>query len=178
VKYEALIGPYARVKMGYYATPPCLDNTCESQDLDALAKAVAFVGPISVAVNAQVWRLYQGGVLSFTGCGNITMSDLDHAVQLVGFNRHAQKPYWIVRNTWSTHWGQSGYIYLEYGKNTCGIANLATYPELYTYEEAEAYKSWYNTSSSGGFPRRLGESRQARFDRLYKQATSEGVEIV
>jgi len=105
--------------------------------------------------------------MSFEACGNITMSDMDHAVQLVGFNRAAPKPYWIVRNTWSTNWGHNGYIYLEYGKNTCGIANLATYPELNTGEEA-----------NGHSPRRLQDSKGERFARLYRQATNEETEFV
>ncbi len=35
--------------------------------------------------------------------------------------------YWIVRNSWNTDWGLKGYIHLQAGKNTCGIANEATF---------------------------------------------------
>merc|ERR1712151_1356800 len=166
-KYQGLIGPYASVKSAYYAVTPCQDKGCKNQDLDSLAWAVAGIGPLSVAVNAKVWKNYRGGVLSFEGCGDTDMKDLDHAVQLVGFNQKAEKPYWIVRNTWSTNWGHNGYIYLEYGKNTCGIANLATYPELHTREEA-----------NGHSPRRLQDSKGERFARLYRQATNEEAEFV
>merc|ERR1712048_435587 len=166
-KYQPLIGPYATVKTAYYATQPCNDDSCMSQDLESLAAHVANIGPLSVAVNAKNWGHHGGGVMSFEGCGNITMEDLDHAVQLVGFNRQADKPYWIVRNTWSTLWGESGYIYLEYGKNTYGIANLATYPELYRGDEEE-----------GHTPRRLQKQKGERFARLYRQATGDNVEFV
>ena len=64
--------------------------------------------------------------MSYEACGPAGAMDLDHCVQLVGYNTTASSPYWIVRNSWSEGWGESGYIYLEYGKNTCGIANDAT----------------------------------------------------
>jgi len=164
-KYEAMIGPYAQVKSAHFAVPPCQDAVCDGQDLQGLALAVANIGPLSVAVNAKRWLHYTGGVMTYQACGNISMDEMDHAVQLVGFNRKASTPYWIVRNSWATTWGLSGYIYLEYGKNTCGVANLATYPELVTKEERWFFK--------GFEPRRLGEIKRDRFARLYKQASGE-----
>jgi C1A family cysteine protease len=35
--------------------------------------------------------------------------------------------YWKVRNSWGTKWGESGYIRLKYGANTCAITNDPTY---------------------------------------------------
>ena len=34
--------------------------------------------------------------------------------------------YWIVRNSWDTDWGNDGYIWVEAGRNVCGIALEAT----------------------------------------------------
>ena len=36
----------------------------------------------------------------------------------------------IVRNSWASTWGEDGYIYLEMAKNTCGLANDVTIPEI------------------------------------------------
>ena len=47
-----------------------------------------------------------------------------------GFNTTAPTPYWIVRNSWSSTWGEYGYIYLEMAENTCGLADDATIPEV------------------------------------------------
>lgn len=59
-----------------------------------------------------------------------------------GLQRTASTPYWIVRNSWSSTWGEDGYIYLEMAKNTCGLADDATIPhvklDLTEEEEAEA----------------------------------------
>ena len=59
-----------------------------------------------------------------------------------GFNTAGPTPYWIVRNSWSSTWGEEGYIYLEMAKNTCGLADDATIPQvkldLSEEEDAEA----------------------------------------
>merc|ERR1719498_313101 len=77
--------------------------------------------PMSVCVDATLWQTYTGGVItSSSGCG----TQIDHAVQLTGYN--AEGNYWIVRNSWSTQWGENGFVYVEYGGNNCGITSQAT----------------------------------------------------
>jgi len=72
---------------------------------------------LSVAVEADVWQTYTGGVLKAgDGCGTA----LDHNVQITGYNEAGN--YYIVRNSWGTNWGLDGFIYVEAGKNVCGIA--------------------------------------------------------
>lgn len=83
---------------------------------DALAQAVN-LQPVSVAVDAENWQFYSGGV--FSDCS----TNLDHGVLLVGYTADA----WIVKNSWAESWGESGYIRLARG-DTCGIADAASYP--------------------------------------------------
>jgi len=52
----------------------------------------------------------------------------DHAVLLTGFD--VKNGYYNVRNSWSQGWGEDGYIRLGLGYNTCGMLDLATYPNL------------------------------------------------
>jgi len=109
------------------ATPVCtnLFRSCSSQDEDTLKANLVSHGPISIAVDASAWSSYTGnGVFSASDCSNVARK-MDHAVQLVGYNADADKPYWIVRNSWTTDWGVDGYIHLEMGGNTCGLANNA-----------------------------------------------------
>jgi len=107
-----------------YAVPPCNDS-CTHQDEQGLANALATHGPVSICVYAESWQSYTSGVLK-SNCPK-DYSDLDHCVQLVGFNKSASPPYWIIRNSWNTNWGIDGYIYVEMGSNLCGVADEATF---------------------------------------------------
>jgi C1A family cysteine protease len=73
--------------------------------------------PVSVAVDATNWSPYKSGV--FSDC----KTSLNHGVLLVG----ASDAYWRIKNSWSTTWGEQGFIRLARG-NTCGVCNQPAYP--------------------------------------------------
>jgi C1A family cysteine protease len=127
-EYEKLSGSYAQVSGYSYGVPPCYD-ACTNQNLTKLAAALESA-PLSVCVNAGVWNDYVGGVLTSAACGPMGSDYQDHCVMAVGFNSTAPMPYWIVRNSWATTWGDQGYIYLEMAKNTCGLADDVTIPTI------------------------------------------------
>jgi hypothetical protein len=126
---KELQGSYGQVSDYKYAVPPCTSGACANQDLKGFAAALEET-PLSVCVNAGVWNSYTGGVMSAAACGPMGAAYLDHCVMAVGFNTTAPTPYWIVRNSWATTWGDQGYIYLEMAKNTCGLADGATIPTV------------------------------------------------
>merc|ERR1719235_2321110 len=128
-EYEKLSGSYAQVSGYSYAVKPCTEGACTDQDLNKLAAALETT-PISVCVNAGTWNDYTGGVLTSRACGSMAADEQDHCVMAVGFNTTAPTPYWIVRNSWASTWGEEGYIYLEMAKNTCGLADDATIPHV------------------------------------------------
>merc|ERR1712066_20871 len=106
-----------------YAVPTCERGTCQS-DEETLAAALAKYGPLSICINsgenqAGDWDKYRGGVL--TKKCTASANKLDHCVQLVGYDKTANTPYWKVKNSWGTDWGEDGYIRLEYGSNKCCI---------------------------------------------------------
>jgi len=74
--------------------------------------------PVSVCVDASGgFQSYHSGVFSGP-CG----TSINHAILAVGYT----SSYWIVKNSWGTSWGSSGYIFMARGKNLCGIgSNLA-----------------------------------------------------
>lgn len=81
-----------------------------TNDPAALMSAVA-EGPVAVTIAAVPFLNYEGGV--FKGCGlNNASIDLDHGVQMVGYgvDQDAGMNYWLIRNSWSPSWGDSGYI--------------------------------------------------------------------
>jgi C1A family cysteine protease len=80
------------------------------------------VKPVSVAIEADtyVFQSYTSGVITSSSCG----TQLDHAVAAVGYNSSANPPYYIVRNSWGSGWGESGYVNIEMtasGLGVCGI---------------------------------------------------------
>jgi C1A family cysteine protease len=107
----------ARIKGWAYATTKANET--------AMQAAMVTNGPLSICVDASTWQFYQSGVITHD-CSN----DLDHCVQLVGWSSTSSTPaipYWIVRNSWGTDWGLSGYLWVERDKDMCGIADEATY---------------------------------------------------
>jgi C1A family cysteine protease len=77
--------------------------------------------PLSICCDASAWQNYNGGVLAGSSCGD----NVDHAIQLTGYST-SQGGYWIVRNSWGADWGESGFIWLQYGQNTCDITSEVT----------------------------------------------------
>jgi C1A family cysteine protease len=94
----------------------------QNSDETTMQNNLASWGPLSICVHAEPWQDYTGGVLMASDCSN----QLDHCVQLVGYDMTQSTPFWIVRNSWGTDWGENGYIRLQYGQDTCGCADEAT----------------------------------------------------
>jgi len=93
--------------------------------LDAVA-----IGPVAVAIDASVpsFRYYTSGVYYEPACGN-TLDDLDHEVLAVGYGNYNGQDFWLVKNSWSTHWGDEGFVMMARNKdNNCGIATQPNYP--------------------------------------------------
>ena len=109
-----------------YTQPACQGFRACTEDSAAMASVLHEYGGISIAIDASSWNTYRGGVMTESSCSS-SPRKMDHAVQVVGYDFDAEKPYWLVRNSWTDQWGEDGLIKLEMGKNTCGIANLAAY---------------------------------------------------
>merc|ERR1712241_1566008 len=92
-----------------------------------LLDAVATVGPISVAIEADQssFQYYSSGVLTGS-CGK----NLDHGVLAVGYGTSGGTDYWKVKNSWGTSWGMNGYVLIQRGVDKCGIAQQPSYPKV------------------------------------------------
>jgi len=93
-----------------------------SKDESVIQTALTTIAPFSVCVDASEWSFYSGGVITPDNCGR----SVDHCTQLIGYDATKTPGYWIVRNSWGTDWGLSGFIYLEMGGDTCLIADYVT----------------------------------------------------
>uniref|UniRef100_UPI00398F27A1 cathepsin L2-like n=1 Tax=Pristiophorus japonicus TaxID=55135 RepID=UPI00398F27A1 len=100
-----------------------------SNSEDELAKAVALVGPISVAVDAnhKSFKNYKKGIYYEPNCTN----NVNHAMLVVGYGIRGGEKYWIVKNSYGPKWGIDGYILMAKDRNNnCAIAKYAMYAEI------------------------------------------------
>ena len=109
--------------------------------------AIAAHGPVSVGIDAAHKSLsfYSNGVYYEEKCNN-DIDGLDHAVLAAGYgeingevrssdqlyklhnnNVCVLQKYWLVKNSWSTYWGNDGYVLMSQKDNNCGVATAATY---------------------------------------------------
>lgn len=64
--------------------------------------------------------MYRSGILDSDLCG----TELDHAVVAVGYGTEKGKDYVLIRNSWSTYWGEGGYIRIALKGNDEGICGV------------------------------------------------------
>ena len=62
---------------------------------------------VSIAIDAYGIMQYKSGI--FNGS---CATALNHGVAVVGYGTEGTTPYWIVRNSWGTGWGDQGYFKL------------------------------------------------------------------
>lgn len=120
-------------KCGLVAGSDVVKYVDVASNSDSAMMAALSVQPVSIAIEADQrdFQLYKSGV--FTGtCG----TNLDHGVLVVGYGSIDGTDYYRVKNSWSTTWGDQGYIYLardakyNNGAGQCGILMEASYPVL------------------------------------------------
>jgi C1A family cysteine protease len=85
-------------------------------------KAAIDAQPTCVSVDAEddQFMFYNKGVLDTKTCG----TDLDHAITAVGYGSDSKQSWFIVRNSWGSSWGESGYIRMSAdvsGSGVCGV---------------------------------------------------------
>ncbi|CAF1474251.1 unnamed protein product [Adineta steineri] len=133
--------PYKAVKNTciFKATGPevkygsLLYNTVTTNNAAAMQQALVNYGPLWVSVFAgnssssykQIlsgFGSYKSGIWQPSGCPT-SLASTNHAVVIVGYGVDATTniPYWKVRNSWGTSWGEAGYFRIQSGVNMCGI---------------------------------------------------------
>jgi cathepsin F len=86
-------------------------------------------GPFAIAINASTLQFYFGGIVnpwSFL----CNPKGLNHGVLLVGYGVEGNKPYWIVKNSWGSGWGEKGFFRIIAGKGACGLNTFVVSAEV------------------------------------------------
>lgn len=93
--------------------------------------AVGLAGPVSIAFEVtDDFQAYTGGVFSDPTCHQ-DPEHVNHAVLIVGYGSENGQDFWIVKNSWGADWGEQGYFRIIRGKNECGLATCASYPNVF-----------------------------------------------
>ena len=109
---------------------------------------------------------------------------------LVGYGQENGVDYWLIRNSWSSYWGDQGYVKIAQTPNDCGVSTSPTYaviksppeppvwPKAYTAEGTiklpyipitEPFVAYVDKSDSDG-----GKSRIDYYDGVMKTIQSDG----
>ena len=96
-------------------------------------KAAVAQQPVAIAIEADTvyFQSYSSGVLTSASCGQ----NLDHGVIIVGYGTENGIKYWLVKNSWSTTWGDQGYVKIARSESTndagiCGIGMQPSFPSV------------------------------------------------
>uniref|UniRef100_A0AC34Q3U1 Peptidase C1A papain C-terminal domain-containing protein n=1 Tax=Panagrolaimus sp. JU765 TaxID=591449 RepID=A0AC34Q3U1_9BILA len=95
------------------------------RDTTSIKNALSQGYSVAAALEAGTYSFmyYTGGILS--DAFDCSGDSIDHAIVIIGYGTANGIDYWIVRNTWGTSWGESGYVRIKRNINYC---NLETYP--------------------------------------------------
>ncbi|MDD5724470.1 MAG: C1 family peptidase [Syntrophales bacterium] len=99
-------------------------------DIEAIKTAIMTYGAVDAAVYVvDAFQGYSGGIYedSSTSCSSnpCYYTPTNHAIALVGWDDNGGDGYWILRNSWGTSWGESGYMRIKY--TSASVACEATY---------------------------------------------------
>jgi len=119
--------PSCKYTGGYYY----VDYQYQVGTSEADIKNAVYLTPQAIAIQAgtSYFQSYKSGILTDqAACGQ----NLDHAVVTVGYGTSNGTNYWIVRNSWSSNWGESGYVRIKRRANpgTCGENMYTAYAEV------------------------------------------------
>lgn len=102
-------------------TPTLATSTariCVPNDPDVIKANLKTLGPAVWMIDATCLQFYSSGVISGSRCSGSPgtwphYNGIDHATVMVGTGEENGTPYYIVRNSWGSHWGEQGYYRVQ-----------------------------------------------------------------
>lgn len=107
---SAIPTPYDAVATGF------VDASVQIPSVPKIKQALCQYGPLSVSVRATpAFQAYKSGVFNEQSPDNT-----NHAITLIGWDD--SKGAWLIKNSWGTGWGMSGYMWISRTSNKIGRA--------------------------------------------------------
>merc|ERR1712085_85771 len=102
----------------------------KAYDEVGLLHALLTKGPVNVNIMVPEEMLfYDTGILNVPSCKR-DPKQIDHAVVATGYGTDAGTPFYTIRNSWSTYWGDQGYINIARGELDCCVSCEAGYADV------------------------------------------------
>jgi len=97
----------------------------EQARIHMLSSMLSTYGPLSVSLLASLddFYYYSSGIYDDPACD---LKDIDHTVVLAGYGRDPHinnMAYWLIKNSWSSHWGEDGYVRISQRGTSCGVTS-------------------------------------------------------
>jgi|WetSurMetagenome_2_1015567.scaffolds.fasta_scaffold00069_7 C1A family cysteine protease len=91
----------------------------EMATVDEIKNAIYKYGPVATTLCVgDAFNDYTGGVFSTDEASICGEGILNHAIVLMGWDDSTQT--WILKNSWGTSWGESGYMNIKWGISNIG----------------------------------------------------------
>ena len=85
---------------------------------DAMKQELYQRGPLACGIAVpEALETYTGGIF----CDTTGDTEIVHDISIVGYGSENDQPYWLVRNSWGTHWGEQGFFRVCRGSNNIAI---------------------------------------------------------
>merc|ERR1719400_584958 len=85
-------------------------------------KEMVYLNPVGTAIYASYMFDYGGGIYDDDRCcEGANGCDVNHGVAVIGYGSEGGKDYWLIKNSWGTSWGESGFIRFKRGTGHCAV---------------------------------------------------------
>ncbi|XP_022186008.2 cathepsin B-like cysteine proteinase 4 [Nilaparvata lugens] len=93
-------------------------NYYRLKDVTAIQREIMESGPVEASFKVYAdFQFYKSGVYRHL-FGKLRGG---HAIKIIGWGVERGTPYWLIVNSWTTHWGENGLFRILRGTNECDI---------------------------------------------------------